>query len=77
MSEYLLRKGSLFYEIAKFEDSAEPIAVYKFTTRGCSCPNRNRSCKHSTILDLWKKAGEVPGIVYNDNGHTLSVLPVQ
>lgn len=66
MSEYLLRKGKQFYELAKFEDSSEPTAVYLFTSRGCSCPSRYRNCKHTKILNAWKQAGEPKGAVYDD-----------
>lgn len=77
MAEYLLRKGKRFYEIAKFEDSDEPTAVYSFTTRGCSCPSWGRTCKHDSILKAWKKAGEVPGVVYNDKAQVVTQLYVQ
>lgn len=71
MSEYLLRKGKYFYELAKFEDSSEPISVYLFTSRGCSCPSRYRNCKHVKILNAWKQSGEVPGLVYNDSASVI------
>ena len=71
MSEYLIRKGKQFYELAKFEDSCEPTAVYVFTSRGCSCPSRYRSCKHTKILNAWKQAGEIEGVVYDDSASVL------
>lgn len=67
MSQYLLRKGKQFYELAKFEDSDEPTAVYKFTARGCSCPSRYTNCKHIKILNAWKQAKEPVGAVYDDS----------
>jgi hypothetical protein len=76
MAEYLLRKGKLFYELAKFEDSAEPTAIYVFTKRGCSCPSRYSSCKHSKILKAWKEQKELPGIVYDDNANIIGRLEV-
>lgn len=75
MAQYLLRKA-FYYEIAKFEDSDSPIAVYRFTPRGCSCPAGRRGCKHVKILNAWKTAGAVAGAVYNDEAiltHRLQV----
>lgn len=74
MSEYLFRKGKFFYEVAKFEDSAEPTAVYLFTSRGCSCPARSASCKHTKLLKLWKQKGSIAGQVYNDTGDVVAHL---
>jgi hypothetical protein len=76
MSEYLLRKGKLFYEIAKFEDTKDSIAVYLFTQRGCSCPSYRKNCKHLTILNTWKASGEIPGVVYDDNAEVIGNLSV-
>lgn len=76
MAQYLLRKGKRFYEIAKFEDSDSPVAVYSFTTRGCSCPAGRRSCKHTQILTAWKRAKEVPGMVFNDLAEHISTIHV-
>ncbi len=76
MSQYVLRKGTHFYEIAKFEDSDSPTAVYIFTKRGCSCPAGRRSCKHTSILKEWQKTGEVAGTVYNDLAEVTAILAV-
>lgn len=76
MSEYLVRKGKLFYEIAKFEDSDSPTDVYTFYARGCSCPARGASCKHSRILNTWKKMKEPVGTVFNDNAEVINTLYV-
>ena len=76
MSEYVLRKGLHFYEIAKFEDTDSPTAIYKFTTRGCSCPAGRRSCKHTKILNKWKQDNEPAGHVYNDSAEVIAILPV-
>ena len=76
MSEYLLRKGKSFYEIAKFEDTKDSVAVYLFTQRGCSCPSYRKNCKHLTILNAWKTAGELPGSVYNDTAEVTGQLHV-
>ena len=76
MSEYLLRKGNLFYEIAKFEDTEDSVAVYLFTQRGCSCPSYRKNCKHLTILNAWKAAGELPGMVYDDDAKIIGKLYV-
>jgi hypothetical protein len=74
MSEYLVRKGKLFYEMAKFEDYNEPTALYLFTKRGCSCPSRRRPCKHAKILDAWKAAGETPGAIYSEDAKLIGNL---
>ena len=71
MAEYLLRKGKVFYELAKFEDTSEPTSLYKFTERGCSCPSRTRACKHTKILTAWKEAKEPWGAVYNDDAELI------
>lgn len=77
MSQYVIRKGRLFYELAKFEDSDSPTTVYIFTKRGCSCPAGRRSCKHTKILKAWQQAGEKAGIVYDDEANQLTVLQVE
>lgn len=74
MAEYLFRKGTKYDEVAKFEDTAEPTAVYLFTARGCSCPARSRSCKHTKLLKLWNQNGAVAGQVYNDTGEVVAHL---
>jgi hypothetical protein len=74
MAQYLLRKNVAHYEIAKFDDSTEPVDVYIFGTRGCSCPSYHSRCKHVRILDIWKAAGEPAGTVYNDEGVVLGNL---
>ena len=76
MAQYLLRKGKHFYEIAKFEDSDEPTAVYRFTKRGCTCPAGRRGCKHNSILKAWQESGETAGAVYDDSAKQISVLSV-
>lgn len=76
MSQYILRKGKYFYEIAKFEDSDTPTALYVFTKRGCSCPAGRYSCKHTKILKTWQQAGEVAGQVYNDDCAHIASLAV-
>lgn len=76
MAQYLLRKVIHFYELAKFEDSDDSTAVYKFTKRGCTCPAGRRGCKHTKILTAWQKAGEVAGFVYNDEAAHIGTLNV-
>lgn len=76
MSQYIFRKGKLYYEVAKFEDSDFPTALYKFTERGCSCPAGRRNCKHSKILKTWQTAGEPLGFVYNDEAQHIGTLHV-
>lgn len=74
MAQYLLRKGEYFDELAKFEDSDAPTALYKFTKRGCSCPAGRRGCKHVKILNTWKTAGSPAGFVYNDEAEHIGTL---
>jgi hypothetical protein len=76
MAQYILRKGKQFYELAKFEDSDDSTAVYKFTQRGCTCPAGRRSCKHTKILTAWKLAGEIAGFVYDDEANHIGTLNV-
>ena len=76
MAQYVLRKGTHFYELAKFEDSDDFTAVYKFTQRGCTCPAGRRGCKHTKILNAWKLAGEVAGLVYDDEANHIGTLNV-
>lgn len=68
MSTYVFRKVKNNYEIAKFEDYAEPTAVYTLYSGKCSCPSRYRNCKHLKLLDSWKKDSEPVGAVYNESG---------
>jgi hypothetical protein len=77
MSQYILRKGIHFYELAKFEDSDDSTAVYKFTKRGCTCPAGRRGCKHVKILAAWQKAGEIAGLVYDDNAVQIGALHLE
>lgn len=74
MAQYLLRKGKLNYEIAKFDDSSQPLDVYIFYSRGCSCPSRSNNCKHTAILKAWQKAGKPEGAVYDDAANLITTL---
>jgi len=74
MSSYLLRKVKYDYEIAKFEDYAEPVSVYSIRAGKCSCPSRYKACKHLSVLKAWQAAGELPGEVYNDSGKLISSI---
>jgi len=74
MAQYLLRKVTLFYELAKFEDSDAPTAVYKFTQRGCTCPAGRRGCKHVKIMSTWKSLGEPEGFVFDDDAKHIGTL---
>lgn len=76
MSEYLIRKVHNDFEITKFEDTAEPVAVYSIKSRKCSCPSRYRSCKHISILDSWVNKGSTIGAVLDDAGNILTTLQV-
>jgi len=71
MSEYYVRKGKYAPEVAKFNDSREPIDVFTLTNRGCSCPARTRSCKHTRIVDRWESMGSPVGVVFNDSAEVI------
>jgi hypothetical protein len=77
MAQYLLRKVRNNYELAKFEDSDAPTAVYRFSNRGCSCPASSRNCKHVKIKNMWKTLGEPSGYVFDDEAKHIGTLVVQ
>lgn len=77
MAQYVLRKGKHFYELAKFEDSDAPTALYSFTKRGCTCPAGRRGCKHTKIMTSWKALGEPAGYVFDDEANHIGTLNVQ
>ena len=70
MPQYMVRKGKIGHEIAKFDDTDSPVDVYTITSRGCSCPARSRSCKHTRILRAWR-SNIVVGIVYSDDSQEI------
>lgn len=70
MPQYMIRKGRYGHEIAKFDDSNTSLDVYTINSRGCSCPARSRSCKHTRILTAWKKSN-VEGIVFDDDAQEI------
>jgi hypothetical protein len=74
MAQYLVRKGKFNYEIAKFDDSSSPTEVYLFSQRGCGCPARSKSCKHTRIVTAWTKAGRPVGAVYDDSANLINTL---
>lgn len=74
MSTYLLRKVKYDYEIAKFEDYAEPVSVYAIRAGKCSCPSRYKACKHLSVLKQWQNDGEPLGHIYNDAGKLINKL---
>lgn len=74
MSQYLLRRGPLHYEVAKFDDSDSPIDVYTIYPRRCSCPAMSKSCKHVKMLNAWVKAGEPIGAVFDDEINIINTL---
>ena len=82
MPQYIVRKGKYNYEVAKFDDTDTPVEVYRFHARGCSCPARSKSCKHTKMLNAWRRAGSPEGVVYNDsieeisNIFTCSIIPI-
>jgi uncharacterized Zn finger protein len=74
MSEYIVRKGKFSDEVAKFEESSYPIDVYTINTRGCSCPSRYRTCKHTKILKAWNKINNPVGVVFDDEANIVGNL---
>lgn len=74
MSEYIVRKGKFSDEVAKFEESNYPIDVYTVNSRGCSCPSRYRSCKHTKIVKAWYKENSPIGVVYDDSANKIGNL---
>ena len=71
MAQYIIRRGKFNHEMAKFDDTDTPVEVYQFYSRGCGCPARTRSCKHTRILSKWKRAGTPEGIVYDDDAQAI------
>ena len=77
MSEYYVRKGKYAPEVAKFNESSLPIDVYSFNSRGCTCPARTRSCKHSRMIDEWESRGRPVGLVFDDNAEVIWQMEFQ
>ena len=71
MSEYYVRKGKYAPEVAKFNESNQPLDVYSFTSRGCSCPARTKNCKHSRMVDKWESMGCPVGLIFNDSAEVI------
>lgn len=76
MAQYVIRKNKIDYELAKFEDTDTPIDVYTVSNRGCNCPSRYKSCKHTKIVNTWKSSGEPIGVVYDDSADVIGRLHV-
>ena len=74
MAQYIVRQGRWSNEVAKFDDSREPIDVYTFNQRGCGCPARTRSCKHVRIVKAWEKADKKLGLVFDDNANIIGSM---
>ena len=74
MPQYIVRQGRWSNEVAKFDDSREPIVVYTFYQRGCGCPARTRSCKHIRIVKAWEKADKQLGLVFDDNANIIGSM---
>jgi hypothetical protein len=73
MAQYLVRKGKVNYELAKFDDSADVLEIYTYP-RGCNCPSRSKHCKHSKILTAWEKADKQLGLVFDDEANIIGNL---
>lgn len=74
MAQYLIRKGPIYDEIAKFDDTSEPVDVYVFTKRGCSCPASMRNCKHTRIYAAWNALKKPIGVVFNDSADVINTI---
>ena len=74
MAQYIIRKGRLKHEVAKFDDSSSPLDVYSISDRGCNCPARSRSCKHTRMVKTWQTNGSLLGEVYDDNIKVIGYL---
>ena len=74
MAQYIVRQGRWSNEVAKFDDSREPIDVYTFNQRGCGWPARTRSCKHIRIVKAWEKADKQLGLVFDDNANIIGSM---
>ena len=74
MAQYIVRQGRWSNEVAKFDDSREPIDVYTFNQRGCGCPARTRSCKHVRIVKACEKADKKLGLVFDDNANIIGSM---
>ena len=74
MAQYIVRQGRWSNEVAKFDDSREPIDVYTFNQRGCGCPARTRSCKHIRIVKAWEKADKQLVLVFDDNANIIGSM---
>ena len=70
MPQYMVREGKYGHEIAKFDDSNTPLDVYTINSRGCSCPARSRSCKHTRILRAWRNS-TLEGMVFDDDAQDI------
>ncbi len=70
MPQYMVREGKYGHEIAKFDDSNTPLDVYTINSRGCSCPARSRSCKHTRILRAWRSS-TLEGMVFDDDAQEI------
>tara|TARA_B100000963_G_scaffold212504_1_gene185167 strand:- start:974 stop:1255 length:282 start_codon:yes stop_codon:yes gene_type:complete len=71
LAQYIVRQGRWSNEVAKFDDTREPLDVYTFNQRGCGCPARTRSCKHIRIVKAWEKADKQLGLVFDDNANII------
>ena len=74
MAQYIIRKGKLRHEVAKFDDSSLPLDIYSISDRGCNCPARSRSCKHTRMVKAWQKNGSLLGEVYDDNLNVIGYI---
>jgi hypothetical protein len=50
MLKHILRKGLMFYEVAKFQDSNFTTAIYQFTQRRCTYSASCSSCKYTKVI---------------------------
>jgi uncharacterized Zn finger protein len=75
MTEYSIREVKHnTYELAKFEDSADPVAIYTLSKRGCSCPARSYNCKHRTIFSVWESMDKPIGTFFDELGRKVGSI---
>ena len=70
MPQYIVREGRYGHEVAKFDDSNTSLDTYTINSRGCSCPARSRSCKHTRILRAWRNS-TLEGMVFDDDAQEI------
>jgi hypothetical protein len=62
------------FELAKFDDRADPDEVYTVDKSRCNCPATVPNCKHKRMLTHWQRElFQVPGIALEED---MGIIPV-